>query len=144
MNNRDFFRKLELVRKLTYPLNQATHHSEKAKVKLSWLYPLFSALLRDEEAWTEHQAVRRYFSAATINDVREAVLNRWVGRGQTIAVKSSVALLANVLDPYTQPVHTDLPEDWLEECEQVLGKFYSLETLERAMDELKRLILREG
>ena len=51
VNNKDFFRQVKVLQRLTSPLSAMTHHSEAAYVRTSWLLSLMKEFYADAVHW---------------------------------------------------------------------------------------------
>lgn len=83
----NFKKKIELLGRLAGTLSAATHQSESAAVKCSWLYPLIQAFYTDANEWTNSTAANCYFTLETRNAVLASILNRWNGNERRVPLK---------------------------------------------------------
>ena len=152
----EFLNKIQAIRGVSSPLSKMTHHFESSRVRASWIYPMFRALLNDVECWADKDSTKRVFNSSLREEVKNKIILRWEGltsqgHRRLVPFKNDLWICANVLDPYYTPTTLEedavdklLKVDKLKSIRTVMKKFYDGFILENAINEMFSLIKLHG
>ena len=142
------WRKMNTMHDMFGCVARATHHIETCGARASWVYMLCSAIVVYCDTWGAKKTTKLYFDDNVVAKVKETVLRRWMGlTGQnSVGIYRAEHILAWIVDPYTTPhSNSQLPSNWESECRSVVQMAYSdSETIDKALSEIKQILLRRG
>ena len=145
-----FFQRVEVILELYRNLSAFCHFLETAGCRGSFLYRLYVALVMDTNIWADRMETKMRLSEETIRDVVDSILLRWEGCGTKAGLYAPQYLMAMILDPAMVPPVDHLPNNWLTECDKILGQFYHQDGEQSALDflaarnELKNCVNKAG
>ncbi|CAB9510570.1 expressed unknown protein [Seminavis robusta] len=146
VSNANTFARFQALGKLLRPLALFEKHLQRPDVRASWIYPVFHALLLDVKEWCSSEDVKLAFpEEETFDQLLNGTLQRcWRGEPGRPGLFSPQLLMAMLLDPTTCPNSDNLPDDWDNDSEEVLKRFYSGKQLLDAQAELMTLLDHQG
>lgn len=129
---------------LLCPIARALRLIERSGCGLSWVIPLFGAILEDVTNWS------RVAEGVSISSVVSAQIVATVIRLWTGTLRSPVHMFAWLMDPHTTPTPEELPDGFKDDFRSVLARLAPTNELNeadhvaRGLNELESVILREG
>ena len=106
VETRTFKKKLNFAAETLMPLSCALHYVEGDTIPLSHVYPIYSEIYCYAQSLADNLELSGLLDLSDCDEIVELVKQRWFGEARKKGLKTSVHMLAFVLDPYAQAAVT--------------------------------------